>query len=129
MCKEKNNVRRDCCLTSEAQVLHGSNWPELDRCSTVQCVRVKAASCQFLGGLTGAESIRAKLLSVAERTLSPHLSNYSDRPGSALSHSLWGHEINTRSATINKCLFQMTAPPRPPLPSSSLGFRNFHCKA
>lgn len=88
----------------------------------------KARHCEFLGGLTWAESIRAKQLSVAERTLSPHLSNYSNRPGSALSHSLWGHEINTCSATINKCLFKwqrLLAPP-PSLPSSSLGFRNVH---
>lgn len=99
---------RDCRLASEAQVLYQTNWPKLDRCQflIVQCVRAKGADCKFIRGLTGAESIRAKLLSVAEHTLSPHLSNYSDRPGSALSHSLWGHEINTRSATINKCLFK-----------------------
>lgn len=85
------------------------------------------SALQVLGGLTGLRGSEQS----GSLQLSLHLSNYSDRLGSALTHSLWGHEINTCSPTINKCLFKwqrllaLTPSSSSPLPSAvSSSFHN-----
>lgn len=65
-------------------------------------------ACESVSGISqGSQDwVSERSGSLWQSAHSLHLSNYANRVGSALTHNLWRHEINTCSPTINKCLFK-----------------------